>query len=139
MVQAVESLFDTYARLYSDGDLQGVASLCLTPFCAIRRGELIYMPDRDSVLTHFTAAIDANRRATGAREWTRRELDIRQLGEYSVFATVHWNAVDRDGQLARDTRTSYQLLAPGRVALCLVHDSFLSRGHSPGPVFRNDP
>jgi hypothetical protein len=37
--------------------------------------------------------------------------DIRQLGEYSVFATVHWNAVGRNEQLVRDTRTSYQLLA----------------------------
>jgi hypothetical protein len=107
----VESLFDTYARLYSDGDLQGVVSLCLTPFLSIRRGEVIHMPDRGSLLTHFTAAIDANRRATGAEQWTRREIDIRQLGEYSVFATVHWNAVDRNEQLVRDTRTSYQLLA----------------------------
>jgi hypothetical protein len=111
VLEAVESLFDTYARLYSDGDLQGVVSLCVTPFLSIRRGEVIHMPDRRSLLTHFTAAIDANRRATGAERWTRLELDIRQLGEYSVFATVHWNAVDRNEQIVRDTRTSYQLLA----------------------------
>jgi hypothetical protein len=32
-------------------------------------------------------------------------------GEHSVFATVHWNALDVDGQVVRDTWTSYQLLA----------------------------
>jgi hypothetical protein len=28
-----------------------------------------------------------------------------------VFATVHWNALDAEGQVVRDTWTSYQLLA----------------------------
>ena len=42
-------------------------------------------------------------------EWTPREIDTRQLDEYSVFATVHWNALDADGQVVRDTWTSYQL------------------------------
>ena len=28
-----------------------------------------------------------------------------------MFATLHWNAVDTDGQVQRDTKTSYQLLA----------------------------
>jgi len=33
-----------------------------------------------------------------------------QLGEYGVFATVNWNALDEDGNVVRDTWTSYQLL-----------------------------
>ncbi len=110
MLVEVESLLDTYARFYSEGELQGVVSLCVTPFLAVRRGEAIHMPDHGSVMTHFATAIDANRRATGARLWSRRELDLRQLGDYSAFATVHWNAVDQNEQVVRDTSTSYQLL-----------------------------
>jgi hypothetical protein len=45
------------------------------------------------------------------RTWKRLETDIRQLGEHSVFASVHWNALDDDGTAVRDTWTSYQLLA----------------------------
>jgi hypothetical protein len=69
------------------------------------------MPDRDTVWDQFASAIAAYRLAAGAVKWTPVHIDTRQLGEHSVFATVHWNALDADGQVARDTWTSYQLLA----------------------------
>ena len=47
----------------------------------------------------------------GVETWTRLETDIRQLGEHSVFASVHWNALDANEEVVRDTWTSYQLLA----------------------------
>ena len=111
MPAALDRFFDDYARLYSDGDVKGVVSLCHCPFLAIRKGEAIHMPDREAVWTHFAAAIDAYRRAADAQKWASHEIDTRQLGEHSVFATVHWNALDADGQVVRDTWTSYQLLA----------------------------
>jgi hypothetical protein len=50
-----------------------------------------------------------------ARRYTERDVegvtDTREIGEHSVLATVHWNALDADGQVVRDTWTSYQLLA----------------------------
>ena len=69
------------------------------------------MPDRDAVWDHFASTIAAYRIATDAGKWTPIEIDTRQLGEHSVFATVHWNALDAEGQVVRDTWTSYQLLA----------------------------
>ena len=107
----IETLFDLYATRYSDGDLQGVAGLCVVPFIAVRRGEVMLMPDSGAVLSHFAAAIDAYRRSSHARTWTPQTIDVRQLGEFSAFATVHWNALDPDGTVVRDTWTSYQLLA----------------------------
>jgi hypothetical protein len=111
MSAAVDSFLEDYARRYTEGDVKGVVSLCLCPFLAVRRGEALHMPDRGAVWTHFASAIDAYRRAADAEKWMPREIDTRQLGEYSVFATVHWNALDADGQVVRDTWTSYQLLA----------------------------
>ncbi len=78
---------------------------------AIRRGEAIHLLDRNSVRDHFAVAIHSYRLASHAGKWTPVEMDTRQLGEHSVFATVHWNALDADGQVVRDTWTSYQLLA----------------------------
>jgi hypothetical protein len=89
------------------------------------------MPDHGAVWDHFASAIAAYRRAADAEKWTPVEIDARHLGEYSVFTTVHWNALDADGQVVRDTWTSYQLL---RVALPLVHESLLSRAG--WPAFR---
>ena len=110
----VDSLFDLYAARYSEGDLQGVASLCVTPFFAVRKGEVIFMPDRGAVVSHFAASIDAYRRASGAQTWSPREIVTRELGAYSAFVTVNWNALDADGQVVRDTWTSYQVLTtPG--------------------------
>jgi hypothetical protein len=106
----VDSLFDLYAARYSEGDLQGVAGLCLTPFFAVRKGEVIVMPDRGAVVSHFAAAIDAYRRASGAQTWSPREIGIRELGAYSAFVTVNWNARDAAGEVVRDTLTSYQLV-----------------------------
>jgi hypothetical protein len=69
------------------------------------------MPDRGAVWDHFASAVDAYRRAAGVETGTRVALDVRHLGEHSVFATVHWNALDADGRVVRDTWTCYQLLA----------------------------
>jgi hypothetical protein len=103
-------LLDLYIARYEEGNLQGVADLCLTPFFAVRRGELIVMPDRGAVLSHFAAAIDAYRRSADVQAWTAREINTLHLGEYSAFVTVHWNAFDSDDHVVRDTWTSYQLL-----------------------------
>jgi hypothetical protein len=111
MPGSVDSLFDEYARRYTERDVEGVTNLCVWPFLAVRTGEAIHLPDRGAVRDHFASAIAAYRIAAGAEEWTRVELDARQLGERSVFATVHWNALDADGQVVRNTWTSYQLLA----------------------------
>ena len=32
-------------------------------------------------------------------------------GEHAAFTTVRWNALDADGNVLRDTRTTYHLLA----------------------------
>jgi hypothetical protein len=111
MSATVDSFFDEYARGYIEGDVKAVTSLCHCPFLAVRRGEAIHMPDRGAVSDHFAAAIGAYRSAAHVESWTRVSTDVRQLGEHSVFATVHWHALDADGQVVRDTRTSYQLLA----------------------------
>jgi hypothetical protein len=108
---SVASTFDEYTRLYSDRDVEGVTDLCLWPFLAIRRGEAIHMPDRAAVRDHFANAIIAYRVTRDIVAWTPVEIDARQLGEHSVFVTLHWNAVNADGQVVRDTWTSYQLLA----------------------------
>lgn len=111
MCATVESLFDEYSRRYIAGDVKGVANLCLCPFLAVRRGEPIHMLDRGAVWDHFASAIGAYRKAAQVENWKPVSLDVRQLGEYAVFATVHWNALDTDGQVVRDTWTSYHLLS----------------------------
>src|SRR4051794_21175265 len=45
----------------------------------------------------------------------------------SVFASVHWDALDANEKGGPDTWTSYQLLGtPGGVAVALVHESLLT-------------
>ena len=56
------------------------------------------------------AMIDAYR-GSGAATWNRIEIDVRELGEHAVFATVRWNALDSEGNVLRDTRTTYHLLS----------------------------
>jgi hypothetical protein len=98
------------------------------------------MPNHGAVWDHFASAIAAYRRAADAEKWTPVEIDARNLGEYSVFATVHWNALDANGQVVRDTWTSYQLLAtPDGFALPLVHESLLSRAGWPAYPPRDIP
>jgi len=101
---------DEYIRRYSERDLEGVTEFCLWPFLAIREGVPIHMPDRDAVRDHFGAMIDAYREGNVAT-WKRVESDTRQLGEHAVFTTVRWNALDSGGNVLRDTRTTYHLLA----------------------------
>ncbi len=111
MAPSVVSIFDEYTRRYSERDVEGVTNLCLWPFLAVRKGEAIHMPDRAAVRDHFANTIIAYRLTKGVTAWTPAEIDARQLGEQSAFATVHWNAVNSDGVVVRDTWTSYHLLA----------------------------
>ena len=106
----VDAVLDEYIRRYSERDLDGVTELCLAPFLAIREGVPIHMPDRVAVRDHFAAMIDAYR-GGGVATWKRIESDVRELGEHAVFATVRWNALDSEGNVLRDTRTTYHLLA----------------------------
>jgi hypothetical protein len=106
----IDEVMDEYIRRYSERDVEGVTELCLAPFLAIREGVPIHMPDRDAVRDHFAAMIDAYRE-TGVATWKRIENDVRELGEHAVFATVRWNALDSEGNVLRDTRTTYHLLA----------------------------
>ena len=111
MSETVDAFFDEYARRYTERDVEGVIDLCLFPFVAIRKGKAIHMPNRNAMRDHFASAMQAYRFAAGVANWTPVEIDTRQLGEHSVFTTVHWNALDADGEVVRDTWTSYQLLA----------------------------
>jgi hypothetical protein len=106
----VDAFLDEYIQRYTAGDVRGVTDLCHVPFLAVRRGEAIHMPDKGTVWDHFASAIAAYRRASGVETWNRLETDTRQLGEHSVFVSVHWNALDTDEKVVRDTWTSYQLL-----------------------------
>ena len=106
----VDGVMDEYIRRYSERDVEGVTDLCLVPFLAIREGVPIHLPDRDAVRDHFAAMIDTYR-GTGVATWKRIENEVHELGEHAVFATVRWNALDSEGNLLRDTRTTYHLLA----------------------------
>jgi SnoaL-like protein len=106
----VDEVMDEYIRRYSERDVEGVAEFCLVPFLAIREGVPIHMPDLDAVRDHFAAMIDTYR-GTGVATWKRIENAVHELGEHAVFATVRWNALDSEGNLLRDTRTTYHLLA----------------------------
>ncbi len=105
----VQSTVDEYIHRYSERDVEGVTDLCLWPFLAVRKGAAIHLPDRAAVRDHFAGAIVAYR-VIGVVAWTQVEIYARQLGESSVFATVHWNALGAGGEVLRDTWTSYQLL-----------------------------
>ena len=110
MQATIAAVMDEYIRRYSERDVEGVAEFCLAPFLAIREGVPIHMPDRDVVRDHFGAMIDAYR-GGGVATWKRIEIDVRELGKHAVFATVRWNALDAEGQVLRDTRTTYHLLS----------------------------
>jgi len=109
VTDAVGSLFDEYARRYSAFDAEGVSELCHHPFLAIREGVAIHLPDRAAVREHFAAMIGMYR-GKGAATWSPLEIDVHPTGESACFATVRWNARDDDGNVVRDTRTTYHLL-----------------------------
>jgi hypothetical protein len=111
MTASVDSFFDEYARRYTERDAEGVTNLCLCPFLAVRRGRAIHLPDHDAVRNDFASEMGTYRIATGTTKWTTVKIDVHQLGEHSVFATVYWNALDSDGNLVRENWTSYHLLA----------------------------
>jgi len=113
MTTTVDALIETYARLYSAQDAERVAALCEAPFLAIRSGGAIHLADADAVREHFGTMMRAYRDQHGAASWTPVEVEPHPLGEFSSFVTVRWNARNDDGDVVRDTKTTYHLLAAG--------------------------
>ena len=110
MPAAVDSLIHEYARWYTARDVDAVTDLCLHPFLAIREGVAIHLTDRAAVHDHFVKMIDAYREA-GYASFLPVAIDTHQLGEPAAFTTVRWHALDSDGNVARDTLTTYHVLA----------------------------
>jgi hypothetical protein len=110
MSETVDAFMDEYISRYSRREVEGVTELCLAPFLAIREGVPIHMADRNALRDHYGAMIDRYR-GGGVATWKRIESETHELGEYSAFTTVRWNALDADGNVLRDTRTTYHLLA----------------------------
>jgi len=110
MTAAIDSLIREYAGRYSARDVDGVTELCRAPFLAIREGVAIHLADGGAVREHFAAMIDAYRDA-GYASFAPVAIDTRELGEGAAFTTVRWHALDTHGDVARDTQTTYHLLA----------------------------
>src|SRR5437870_4578678 len=110
MTATIDSLVHEYTTRYVARDAEGVAELCLCPFLAIREGMPIRLPDHDALRDHFAAIIDAYQ-AAGYSSFLPIAIDTRQLGERAAFTTVRWHALDDGGNVARDTLTTYHLIA----------------------------
>ena len=110
MITTVDALVHEYTSRYVALDAEGVTELCLCPFLAIREGVPIHLADRNAVHDHFATIMGAYRDA-GYASFSPVAIDTRQLGERAAFTTVRWHALDSDGKVARDTLTTYHLLA----------------------------
>ncbi len=110
MTAAVDSLIHEHTRRYTAHDADGVTELCLVPFLAIREGVPIHLADRAEARDHFRTIINAYRDA-GYASFSPVEIDTRQLGERAAFTTVRWHALSTDGNVVRDTHTTYHVLA----------------------------
>ena len=110
MSASVEAFIREYTRRYVAGDVAGVVDLCEAPFLAVRDGRPIHMADRDAVHEHFATVI-GNYAKAGYARFEPAEIETRELGEKVAFTTVRWHAYDPAGNVARDSRTSYLILA----------------------------
>src|SRR5216117_1383502 len=132
MSGALESFFADYARRYTEGDVEGVTSLCLWPFVAVRRGR----GDPHA----------GPRRGVGSLRFVHRRLSPRG-GRSGVETGRDRRSPPRRALRLRDRalecagrrraggpRYLDELPAAlhfGRVALPLVHESLLSRAGWP--------
>ena len=80
------------------------------PLLGDPRGVAIHLADRAAVHDHFMKIIGAYRDA-GYVSFSPVAINTRYLGEAAAFTTVRWHALDSDGNVARDTRTTYHMLA----------------------------
>ncbi|HZM72682.1 MAG TPA: hypothetical protein VFC71_04840 [Candidatus Polarisedimenticolia bacterium] len=110
MSESIDAFIHEYTRRYVAHDVDGVVDLCEVPFLAVREGKPIHMADREAVHDHFALVIDAYANA-GYSSFAPVEIDTHELGERSAFTTVRWHAFDAEGNVARDSRTTYQLLS----------------------------
>ena len=123
MIDEIRVFFGRYAELYMAGDAESTADMCATPFLAVRSGTAIHLVDRAALVGHLANNMAAYQSA-GAASATIVEIDLLEQGGGAALATVRWRVVAKDGTIARDFRTSYQLVAadPWRILSYVNHD-----------------
>ena len=123
-MEELDEFFARYSDRYMASDVDAISVMYETPLLAVREGNAIHLPDRDTVRAHFAEVMAAYVRSGAARADVT-ELDVVSLGNSSVFATVHWHVRDAEGGLIKDFRTTYQLLradAGWRILTYTNHD-----------------
>ncbi len=104
------TFFAEYAERYMASDVDAVSALYEAPLLAVREGRAIHLPDRAAVREHLATLMEAYNDAGAARA-DIAEIDVKQLGTSSAFATVRWHVLDEAGTLLRDFRSTYHLLS----------------------------
>ena len=91
-------------------DVDAIGAVYEAPLLALRDGKVIHLRDRAAVREHLGELMAAYAQSGAARA-DIAELDVTELGRSSAFATVHWHVRDADGDVLKDFRTTYHLVA----------------------------
>lgn len=102
-----EQFFDDFVEAFRSYNGAEIAKRYRVPYTAMSaQGELTSFARTVEVASYFQQVID-NYYSAGCRYCGYDDLDIVEIGQSCVLATVTWKLLDEDGQVQQSWRESY--------------------------------
>ncbi len=108
--QQAHDFFEKYQSTFDSGNMSAFAKLFSEPFISVRPdGTIQSMPTNESASIFFHY-VKENWQQEGYSSFATKDFDVTPIGASSMLVTLTWQMLDRDNNLIREWRQSYNLL-----------------------------
>jgi hypothetical protein len=103
----VAAFFDKFCSEFLTFDGRQVGKLFVSPGIALRSdGETQGFATQTDIENYYQGALD-HYRSSGCTQCSWRNLEVANISEKSILATVSWDLVAKDGSVLRKWRQAY--------------------------------
>jgi len=116
--------FADYAKCYDDFNSERLANYFYVPMVNVKNGTVSAITSAEELSAALKSML-AGYREHGYKKGNVIDVQIMEMGTWSVLATVHWVIDKTDGTILRDFNSTYNLFKDGeawKIVVTTNHD-----------------
>ena len=104
--------FSNYAKCYDDFDAGRLADYFYVPTVNVKNGTVSTITTTEELSSSLKSML-AGYKEHGYKKGNIIDVQVMEMGKWSVLATVHWIIDNTDGTILRDFNSTYNLFKVG--------------------------
>lgn len=110
LLDEAKRFFKEYRAVFDTGDMDEFSKRFAEPFVSIRAdGTIQSMPTNESA-SEFFEHVSSLWKAEGYDSFRTRDYEVTPIGSSAMLVTLSWDMLDKDNQLIKEWRQSYNLV-----------------------------